>query len=180
MGKSGRKISRKTEKEKKLNRASTVGEGNEVNKFFIIIAVLMVIIIVFYGISYLVTKKSDKKASDSEATIQYSEIIIGNLLNREEAEYYVLATREKDAFTSLYLQYLTMYQSKDGALKYYTLNLNSVFNKAFLAENSVFAITNISDIRFADSTLLKISNGTISENYVGKDAIVAALRAISL
>jgi ethanolamine utilization protein EutP (predicted NTPase) len=152
--------------------------NDEVKRLIKVTLTVLIIFSLFFLITYLVTRE-DKKTNTTpppKTEIQYDEIIIGEMLTKNNSEYYVLVTTEKDQFVSLYNSYLSIYKNKDNSIRVYSCNLDSVFNKNFIAEESVFEIAHIKDIRFKETTLVKIKNKQIVNTYEGKENIINQLK----
>lgn len=144
-------------------------ETYSIKKAIIFVIIILIIIGAFYGITLLVTnnkKEEEPKKDDSYVSIQYEEIVVGNIYKQNESEYYVLATTKKDNNSDTYMTNYRKYASKTGATKSYTIDLDSGFNKKYLSDNSDFSL---SLPIFKTTTLLKISDKKIIESYEGND-----------
>lgn len=144
-------------------------------KFIIIV---LMIGILFYLITIFVTnKKTDvSKKEVEDAIIQYEEIIIGNMFDQKQKEYYVLLKKKNDNYLSYYETYITNYQNKDDSLKIYSIDLSSAFNKKYIGENN-----SIKKDKFEinQTTLVKIENGDIVESYQGNEQITNKLKSMT-
>ena len=87
----------------------TVNEDNEMEKLIKIILVVVIVIVVFFGITYLVTREKKTEKEETPTTIQYTEILVGEIWNKG-GTYFVLAFEKEDQFTSLYEYYLDLYK----------------------------------------------------------------------
>lgn len=131
--------------------------------------ILVLIITIFYGLTIIITKNQTKELENevpSNTQIQYEEILIGNIYNQKEDEYYVLVELESDYLTLS--SSVNNYNEKEDSLKLYIADLNDGFNKKYLGETSDF---NKEYPTFSKSTLLKISNKKIIEYTEGTDEI---------
>ena len=132
-----------------------------------------------FGVTILlsfVTNKKNNKTNSNEVTIQYKEIIAGNILNVSNDEYYVLLEFENDNYNTLYETYLTNYASKEKALPYYKVDMSKGFNKSYISTDKPNLDTDISsELKFTETTLLKIKSKKIVEKY---DAIIKALEQL--
>lgn len=155
----------------------TVNNDNEMIKLFKITLAILAIVAVFFIVTYVVTKQKPEKKEETPTEIQYTEILVGEIWNKGGA-YYVLAGKEDDQFLTLYDSYLSEYQEKNTEASYYLINLDNVFNRQYIAETSNLYTKNPADIRFKESTLLKINNGKVVGAYEGKDQIVAHLETL--
>lgn len=165
-------------KNKPLEKTSVVTNNEMVNLIKIILVVTL-IFLVFYGITSVVTKnKKESKVENKEVSIQYDEILLGNLFEQSNSDYYVLVTREDDKYLSTYSTYITSYKSKKESIRIYRANLDSGFNKSYLADQSNTNITNIKDLKLSGSTLLKIKNKKIVSKYEGNSKIIEHLKSL--
>ena len=152
-------------------------DDTEVSKLIKLVVIVTLIVLFFYGITMLVNKEKQKD-SDTTATIQYDEILVGNILKQPNDEYYVMIYDNDDSNTSLYKTYINLYMQKDEAIRVYTSQLSNVFNQKFKSEKSNLKVDDILDLKIKSSTLLKIKNKKIISSYEG-DKLVNFLEKIS-
>lgn len=171
-----------TSKPKKVDshKKSFWENASELTKLIVVFLIIVGIFIVFYFITDLIKSKGSSQTNkdDSIAVIQYDEILVGEILNQNKDNYYVLATVKDDPNVSLYTPYIESYKTLQDALKFYTVNLSSVFNNRFLTDESNFDIEKIKDIKFKQTTLLKIENKQIVEYYEGQNDIIEFLKEL--
>ena len=161
----------------KLKQKNTYSSDTEMGTNYIkIVVILFLILVVFYFITYLITKKP--KAEESEPTIQYQEVIAGNILNIKEDEYYVLLEFEGDKYNDLYETYLSIYSSKEDAKSYYLVDMSKGFNQSYISSETNLDSQKVSELKFASTTLLKIKSGKIVEKYYTNETITSALEKI--
>ena len=153
-------------------------DNSEISKLIKLIVIVTLIVLAFYGITAILNNDEEEETQDQSATIQYDEILIGNVLKQPNEEYYVMIYDDEDYDTSLYSTYLDLYKQKDEAIRIYTSQLNNPLNQNFKAEESNLDISDISDLKIQSSTLLKINVGKIEEFYEGKK-LVEHLKEIS-
>lgn len=168
----------KTKKNVKNIKQNTYNNDTEISKLIKLIIVVSLIVLIFYGLTVLVNQEKEVENPDTPASIQYDEILIGNVLKQPNEEYYVMIYDDEDYDTSLYSTYLDLYKQKDEAIRIYTSQLNNPLNQNFKAEKSNLNISDISDLKVQSSTLLKINNGKIEEFYEGEE-LVEYLKEIS-
>lgn len=168
----------KTKKNVKNIKQNTYNNDTEISKLIKLIIVVSLIVLIFYGLTVLVNQEKEVENPDTPASIQYDEILIGNVLKQPNEEYYVMIYDDEDYDTSLYSTYLDLYKQKDEAIRIYTSQLNNPLNQNFKAEESNLDISDISDLKVQSSTLLKINNGKIEEFYEGEE-LVEYLKEIS-
>lgn len=165
---------------KKLNQKKIYTSETEMGINYIkIILIISVIVCVFSLITSFVTNKKNNKTNSNEVTIQYKEIMAGNILNVSNDEYYVLLEFENDNYNTLYETYLTNYASKEKALPYYKVDMSKGFNKSYISTDKPNLDTDISsELKFTETTLLKIKSKKIVEKYYTNDAIIKALEQL--
>ena len=168
----------KTKKNVKNIKQNTYNNDTEISKLIKLIIVVSLIVLIFYGLTVLVNQEKEVENPDTPASIQYDEILIGNVLKQPNEEYYVMIYDDEDYDTSLYSTYLDLYKQKDEAIRIYTSQLNNPLNQNFKAEKSNLDISDISDLKVQSSTLLKINDGKIEEFYEGEE-LVEYLKEIS-
>ncbi len=168
----------KTKKNVKNIKQNTYNNDTEISKLIKLIIVVSLIVLIFYGLTVLVNQEKEVENPDTPASIQYDEILIGNVLKQPNEEYYVMIYDDEDYDTSLYSTYLDLYKQKDEAIRIYTSQLNNPLNQNFKAEESNLDISDISDLKIQSSTLLKINDGKIEEFYEG-EKLVEHLKEIS-
>ena len=137
-------------------------EQMEIRSFIKILLILIIIFLALYVFTIkFVDKKKKMQRTNNKGQIQYSEIIIGQMLNREDKEYYVLVFDSEDVNNAYLLNKASSYKSSLNALPLYTADLNLVFNKKYFAENSNYKEDSIENITFKGTTLVKVKNGKI-------------------
>ena len=138
----------------------------------------ILIILVFLGGMYLVTnalvsknKYFEKtKVDNGSVSIQYSEIILGEVFSRNEKEYLVLCY-DKQEEADDYNTIVSSIMSKD-AVKLYTVDLSHAFNQSLLTnETSNRHPTKASEIKIKGATILHIKDKKVVDYVEGKDAI---------
>lgn len=143
---------------------------NELKKLLIFIFIVVIVFAVFYGLTMVVikNKKNNQETEQENTTIQYEQIMIGNMYKQNEEQYYVLVEMPDDQNITSYERNRYSYISKDNSLKMYIADLSKAFNKKYIGTSSNF------DDKFpifSQSTVLKIENDIIVEAYEGFDQI---------
>jgi len=152
----------------------------ELKKLTYIFGSLVVIFLLFYAITYFKLKLENEKdlPKDIVQTIQFDEILTGNLLKQNNKEYYVLVYDKEEDFNKMYKSLINLYIKKENALRTYYSDLNNSFNTMFKAENSNLKIYNISDLKLKTTTLFKIKDGKIINTYEGEENVVKTFKEI--
>lgn len=166
----------------KKNVSATIKSDNEFYKLIRIVLLLVILFGIFYGVTYFVTKNqkntTDNSTEDKIAAIQYDKILVGTIFNQKRNEYYVLLDKQDSNDYTLYNSYATTYASKEKALKVFTVDMNDSFNKEFYGEESNIT-EELSEFKINKATLLKIKDGSIVEQYEGKDSIVNHMKELT-
>lgn len=163
------------QKIKKAEKNETTVSNEEVKNLLKIVIIICGVLLVFYFITTLVqNNKSNDNNSDNVAVIQYNKILVGEILNRKDNSYYVLTEKENDNYVDLYKQYLT--SNKDA--KFYTIDLSDVFNQNYIGEETLVEGNDVAQYKFANTTLLKIENGNLTNVYKSKDEIINYFKSL--
>ena len=153
----------------KSTNKSFVKNENEIVKLIKIVVILAVIFLAFYVLTIFINKKDNVVNEEKKNEIQYDEILIGDILNQPNDEYYVLIYDNSDLNLGLYDVYKTQYEQTKDSLRFYEAVINNPLNSSYVAEENNFKITNIKDFRVKETTLLQIKNKKIKKYYVGED-----------
>lgn len=169
---------RKAQKNKTSN--DTIVEKNELKSLIIIIVIVSAIFLVFYGITLLTSKKHETKHTTEvkEETIQYDEIMIGQILNQNEKQYYVLIKNSKNVYNNLFTTYLKSYASSENSIKYYTADLDNSLNSSYVANDTKIDKTNFYNSKFGDTTLILIKNKKVNKTYTSDEEILNVLKQL--
>lgn len=160
----------------KQNKESVL-QQSEIKNLIIIVLIIVAIFFIFYGITAIIDPGNKPKNPEIvEETIQYNEIMVGQILNRSDKNYYVLVINNENEYNGLYESYLDMYVSKNKDGKYYTVDLDNAFNQKYRGESTLLKGNDVSLFKFSDTTLIKIKNQKIDKVYAEKDEIVTALK----
>ena len=156
---------RKNARERKQARNQVmVDEELKIESFFKIVVILLIILLVFAGITMLKTKDKSEKA---ETTIQYTKIVAGSILNRSEDDYYVLVEAKDDENITTYESLINKYVAKEDSKRVYIVDLSDSFNSNYVGEENKLDFENITDARFKETVLLHIVNNKISSTKLG-------------
>ena len=155
--------------EKKGNKLKLESEST---KFIVILLCIVAFIGMLWLVDTLKNNKNDEEKSETKtATINYNEVLVGNMLEQKYDNYLVYAYN-KDEEDSSSIEYLLT-----SAEHYYKLNLDIANNLPAVAEKSNFKGT-IDKIKFKGTTLLLIEKGKIVKYYEGSEEIIKYLENI--
>jgi len=163
---------------KKQKMKYNTEETNEIMKFLIVLVIVILLIVGVFFLSKLILKEEAADYQYQSGTVKNNIAIVGTILNQPEKEYYILAYDTKGTDASAYVTYAEYYTGKkEKATKIYYLDLSSAFNKDYyVTDNSNPKAQKISDLKIKDGTLLKISNGKITEYIEGLDELAEKLK----
>jgi len=168
---------KKVLKKSKITNASQNDSYSEIRKMS---TVLLATTAIFCGI-YLLTGifitgeikfgKSKKPETEKVVTIQYTTIILGDLFNQKDIEYYVLIGDPKDDAYLNAASSSDAYINKEGSLPVYEVDINDGLNKYAISDVSNSSATSSADLRIKDLTLIKVKNRKIVLYLEGVEAI---------
>lgn len=165
----------------KKKKANLNFKDNEVGNLIKIILVITGVVLVLYLVTLVYLKKDEVKEEENEitATIQYEEILGSKLLSQSPKEYYVFAYKKDDLYLTSYNIYIGNYQHKENSKKVYRMNLDLGFNEQYVGEKSNLKGGKVEELKFADTTLIKVKKKKVVEVYEGKEKILEHLRSIT-
>ena len=167
--------------EKNIEKKSNVKESehHELKSFLCLVGVVVILFGCFYGITEFINSRPKKKETEvASETIQYKEILVGEILNRKEDVYYVLVEAKNDFYNDLYVAYLETYISENEKSNYYTVNLEDPLNQLYLSDKTSVKGNDISKYTFNTTALIKVKNGKMEKSYVNQTDILSALNKI--
>ncbi len=124
-----------------------------------------------YGFTILVLNKGERRAPVGEPSISYQKIIAGSALNQQENSYVVLFfTENNDIYEAM-----TEYRSSGKNTIYY-VDLKDGLNKYAISDKVNVNVKSASDLRVKDPTLIKVTNGKVTDYRVGKKNILGYLK----
>lgn len=151
-------------------------DSNELSKLIKIVLIVTAIIVVFYGVTVVVTNKAKEAAEEEnkEATeIQYDSIVIGSMLNIN-GTFYVLIEDQDDIRLNEYTTLIQTISASEDAPKIYTADLSSSFNENYLSDKTSYD-SDMSKFRVKGTTLVRVSDHEITDVYDNHDSIVDEL-----
>ena len=172
-----KKTTVKKEKTVVVPKTTMTKNDSEISKLIKIVLIVTAIMVVFYGITILVTKNKktssvNPETKNEKAVIQYDDIMIGTMLTKNYASYYVLIEEKNDTRISEYQNYMKLISAKSSAAKIFTANLTDSFNKKYLAKEANNS-SDINEFRVSGTTLVEVKDGNITNVYSSYDEIRA-------
>lgn len=148
-------------------------------KNVIIIAVIIMLVLVsFYFITKYVLEHKKDNTPTVESVIDREKIIFGQMFNKSDNEYYVIAYNSGEKSKEIYNKYIEKYGSKENSIKIYEIDLKDDFNKSYIANKSNIT-SNLDELKVSGDTLFKIKDKTIEEYKEGSNDISNYLKEIS-
>lgn len=184
IGQKGEKIDKNVQNDMKKKEKGTITKNdNEIVKLIKIVLLVTIIMIIFYGITMLVTKNRElstyeNSGNSEKAVIQYESIMLGTLLNRGEGTYYVLIEEKDDQRIVEYDNLIQLATAKEETPRFYTANLTDSFNKDYLAKEANIT-NNIDEFKVSGTTLIKVKDGKVADSYINCDEIKKELESLS-
>ena len=140
-------------------------------------------VLVIFGLVYLFTVNVTKNSTDlvvkkrvENTSIQYDEILAGTSFNQQDNEYLVLYFDVENDKDSKYYSLKNEYEQKENKLPIYYVDLGSVFNKYIVSDEATDGATSAEELKVTNPTLIKFSNGAISEFITGEEDITNYLK----
>lgn len=157
-------------------------EAYSIKNIIKILSILVCLFFTFYTITFFLVKDRKVNNDNVQSVIDTSKIIMSQILNRNEEEYYVIATKPSlysssyvdTNYINLYNNYINTYKQKEDALMFYYVDLDSALNKNYFG-NSLNIVDDISELKVNDEILFKIKNSKIEKTYIGKSNILDKL-----
>lgn len=176
---SKKQILKNIQKDKNDNKK--IDERDNYFKFITTLAILLLIFILAYfliGLFYTkeIKFKSDDNEAKEEVYIDNDTMLLGQLFDKSDDEYYVLIydTTSKESLVSTWI---SIYEGKTDAIKLYKVDSSKKFNAEYIVkENSNKNAKTLSDLKVISPTLIKIKNKSIIEYVEGEDEIINILK----
>lgn len=143
----------------------SINDGNELVKLIKIVLVLSILFLAFYGLTVLINKEKKEEKVSTPVSIQFDEILISNIFNQPNNNYYVLIKMSDDKYNKVYDLYLNQTNTR-----IYTAILDNYFNKSYY-DLEANINNDINKLKFNSATLINIVNGKVSSYYQGEDIL---------
>lgn len=143
----------------------SINDSNELVKLIKIVLVLSILFLAFYGLTVLINKEKEEEKVSTPVSIQFDEILISNIFNQPNNNYYVLIKMSDDKYNKVYDLYLNQTNTR-----IYTAILDNYFNKSYY-DLEANINNDINKLKFNSATLINIVNGKVSSYYQGEDIL---------
>ncbi len=166
---------KRLEKEKREMRVLEMNDSNKNIKNGIIISVCVILFIfLMFAFTKIKTGEWDfftrKNAVKYSAEVQQTKILCGQVLNRDNDEYFVLAYPLSDDTVSLYDSLLERYNGGENKLVLYKLDLSNSRNNICKAD-SLNLTNDVKTLKVVSPTLLRIKDSKIINSYTNYEDI---------
>lgn len=139
-----------------------------------LIITFAVMIVLSLGAYYLTEGMIEKKKSEGENTtiaeIDYNQILLGNIFDIKDKEYYVMVYDYEDKqiefFDEIKQNYINTPQTK-----LYTSNLKEALNKTYISDISNPKAKTLNELKISQDTLIFIKDGKINKFLEGPNKI---------
>ncbi len=147
----------------------------EVKKVLIIVVIVVVLIIAMYFLTTKILSKDSDNSSNKvmENAIQYNEILAGESFNMNDEEYYVIYYDSTDEYSTI-SSLISSYQLNNTTIKLYSVDLSNGMNSKYITEGDIVT-SGASDLKVKATTLIKFSDGEVSELITDISEITAIL-----
>ena len=135
---------------------------------------MLAFVLTYFLLGLFYTKEIDfnkEKEKEAEVSIDNETIMLSQMFEQSEKDYYVLIYDTSDKVSSID-SWLSIYKNKSDALKVLKVDSNKKFNAQYLSEESNPNATGLSDLKVKAPTLIKVSDKSIVEYIEGEDSIV--------
>lgn len=153
-------------------------ESFKIKNVIIILLIIMIVFVSFYFITKYVLEHKKDDTPAIESVIDREKIIFGQMFNRSDSEYYVIAYDSSEKSKDIYNKYIDKYSSKEGSIKVYEIDLKDDFNKSYIANKSNI-VSDVDELKVSGDTLFKIKDKNIVEYKEGSNDISSYLKEIS-
>lgn len=152
--------------------------SDEMTTFVKTLTIVIVSFLIILSLTLLLSKlgvfdSGYTKPSNETTVISYEEIIIGDLFNRTESEYYVVLDNFEDKTGDIYL--LSKLNEYSKSIPLYKIDMKDGMNKNYVSETGNSYANRVEDLKIKTPTLIKISNGNNILYIEGTDNIVNEL-----
>ena len=171
-------INMKGKKQKRKIYKTNSSSDMEYGKIIKITIGVIIVLALTYFITALASgeiKFGKEKIEEKETSIQYEEIMVGQMLNRKNNEYYVMLFNFTDTYASYYLSLKDNYSLEDNALPFYIIDLEKYANKEYVYDESEKLIekpVRLVDFKASSPTIIKIKDKKIVERITGKEEVL--------
>ncbi len=153
------------------------------NAIIISVTVILILVIVYLTTAVFMTgeiggnKGNDEKknttTTSAKVTSIYDDMIIaGETLSRKEANYMVIFFSNDEATTRL----KNAISNYDGETKLYKVNVDEAINSYVVSKDQTINVSSSKDLKVKVPTLLKISNGVVSNSINEESEILNELK----
>ena len=162
---------------RKVYKTNTSSDMEYIKIIKITIAVISVLAFTWF-VTALISgeiKFSSEEEKEEEVSIQYEEIIAGQIFNRAEEEYYVLLFNFTDNFASYYLSLIDTYDTIEDSLPFYIVDLEKKVNEQYVLQEGEGLIekpNSLAKFKATNPTIVRIKNGRVVERISERENVL--------
>ena len=169
----GRELRRKqAKKDRKSLVKEEIVEEKQLRKYIVTLLIIIIILSALYILSSLfITKELDwfnkKETEETTENEKSDDILASDIFKQNVDEYYVYFYdfSEKESVIT------DTVGSKLGYYNLYRVNTGSAMNANYVGETGNKKAKNLSDLKVVPNTLIKITNGVITEYYENNEIV---------
>lgn len=169
----GRELRRKQAKKdgKSLEKDEVIEEQHLRRYIITLLVIILVLSILYIASALFITKELDwfkkKEAEETSEKEKSEDILASEIFKQAEEEYYVYFYdfNEKESVATDTINAVLAYN------KVYKVNTSSVMNANYVSDVGNKKAKKLDDLKVVPTTLIKITNGVITEYYEGNEII---------
>lgn len=135
---------------------------------FTFIAMILLSLLLYF-LTDVMKKKELKNKEQEVVETSSTRIILGNVLNQKEKEYYVLVYDFKDKFVEFFEDLKEKYHNP--SIPIYESNIKDGLNRSYISKDSNPKATSLAELKISKETLIKIKDGKIEKIIEGPEKI---------
>lgn len=156
---------------KKIKYSNKKVSNNSSNSNFVgvvrVVMCVLILFLLFYLLTLYILNKKEPYNVVNNASIQYTEILAGEIFNQDSDRYIVLFYDKDSEIAEKYNTMVADYKAKSSHKDIYIVDLGEGLNKKYLSSDQEnINVTDISDLKVKRATLLYIVDGKIEQSVV--------------
>ena len=164
MGKNKSTKSKKTDLRREHQKINTSYNNSlSVKSILVVITVIIVVLALFYLLTIGILNKKSKTNVLNNASIQYREILAGEVFDQSDKEYLVLFYDSKADDASDTYSLVTNYNEKKPKIFMYIVDLAEGLNRNCRSDRDNDQAQNVDELKISKTTLIRFKNGKITD-----------------
>lgn len=172
----------KSNKNENINKIESVnGFDGDVFHIIRVVAIILIVFCLFYGLTVLITKNGDTKTTKNttakDNSISYTDIMLGRSFSMPEEEYLVLYYDKSNSdLISAFSSAVSNYRGEENSYTLYTVDMSNEFNKKYESSESNRLPKDAQELAISGPTLIHFSKGIVVDYLEGKEAILEFIK----